>query len=310
MTADRPPVLFLAGIGRSGTTLVERVLGEVPGVLALGEVLHLWERGLGLGERCGCGEVLTGCGFWQEIGGRAFGGWDRVDLHRVAALRRRVDRASRVPALARGSARREVVEYAELYSRVYGAAAQVTGAEVVVDSSKQVSLAWCLALSGRVDLRLAHCVRDARAVAHSWSREVARPEAVDREHAQMPRYAPAYLSALWVLHNLEAEVLSRRVPSVRLRYEDFVDDPPAHTRRLLGLVGLGDTDLAHVAPTRVRLSRGHSCAGNPMRFQEGEVQVRADERWRREQPVGRTRLVTALSAPVLHRYDYLWGGTP
>ncbi|MDT4989050.1 MAG: hypothetical protein QOI74_3144, partial [Micromonosporaceae bacterium] len=35
-------VVFLGGLGRSGTTLLERVLGELPGVLPLGETVHLW----------------------------------------------------------------------------------------------------------------------------------------------------------------------------------------------------------------------------------------------------------------------------
>ncbi|HEY2794503.1 MAG TPA: sulfotransferase, partial [Micromonosporaceae bacterium] len=35
-------VVFLGGLGRSGTTLLERILGEVPGVCALGELVHLW----------------------------------------------------------------------------------------------------------------------------------------------------------------------------------------------------------------------------------------------------------------------------
>ncbi|HEY4605248.1 MAG TPA: hypothetical protein VIH08_13030, partial [Blastococcus sp.] len=34
-------VLYLAGIGRSGSTLLERILGEVPGICSLGEVVFL-----------------------------------------------------------------------------------------------------------------------------------------------------------------------------------------------------------------------------------------------------------------------------
>src|SRR5215813_3238781 len=39
-----PRVILLGGLGRSGTTLVERIVGELPGVVALGEVVHLWRR--------------------------------------------------------------------------------------------------------------------------------------------------------------------------------------------------------------------------------------------------------------------------
>src|SRR5713101_2080953 len=52
----RPRILYLGGLGRSGSTLIERLLGELPGVCAVGEVVHMWRRGVVEGERCGCGE--------------------------------------------------------------------------------------------------------------------------------------------------------------------------------------------------------------------------------------------------------------
>jgi hypothetical protein len=67
-------VLFLGGLGRSGTTLLERVLGELPGVCPLGEVVHLRERDLRNGERCGCGATFSDCDFWRSVGEEAFGG--------------------------------------------------------------------------------------------------------------------------------------------------------------------------------------------------------------------------------------------
>ncbi|WP_426508005.1 hypothetical protein ACPPVO_56650 [Dactylosporangium sp. McL0621] len=76
-------VLFLGGLGRSGTTLLERLLGELPGVVPLGEVVHLWERDIAGDERCACGDHFSECGFWQAVGEKAFGGWRHVDVWRV-----------------------------------------------------------------------------------------------------------------------------------------------------------------------------------------------------------------------------------
>ncbi|MFD0594553.1 hypothetical protein ACFQZ4_20755 [Catellatospora coxensis] len=90
-------VLFVGGLGRSGTTLIERVLGELPGVCALGEIVHLWQRDLRDDERCGCGERFSGCDFWQRVGKAAFGGWHRVDVHRILALRDLVERTRHIP---------------------------------------------------------------------------------------------------------------------------------------------------------------------------------------------------------------------
>ncbi|MCW2775635.1 MAG: sulfotransferase family protein [Nocardioides sp.] len=305
MTSPPVRILFLAGIGRSGTTLLERTLAEVDGVTALGEVMHLWDRGLVRGERCACGEHFAACPFWHQVGERAFGGWDQVDPGRIADLKHRVDRATKVPAVASGRPRalaRAVAEYVDHYARLYRAAAEITGG-VLVDSSKQVSLAWCLQTRSDLDVRVVHCVRDSRGVAYSWSKEVDRPEAVSEEYGRMPRYSPRTVSSLWLLHNAEIEALRPRVPVLRLRYEDFVRDPVTTTRAVLDHAGVTAT-ADHVRRGSVLLGSSHSCAGNPMRFRTGEVELVSDEAWRRSAPPRQARLVTAMTAPLLALYRY------
>ena len=270
--------------------------------------MHLWERGIARGERCACGRPFPECPFWAEVGDRAFGGWRQVDTVRMAWLKRQVDRVVKVPAIAVGwphGFAAEIQEYVDHFVRVYRAAADTAGHPVVlVDSSKQPSLAWCLRRSREIDLRLVHCVRDSRGVAYSWGRTVARPEAVDPEHEMMPRYSPAWASAYWCTHNLATELLSSRIPSVRLRYEDLMADPRGSTLKLLKLAEV-DVDPGHISPKSVTLGASHSCAGNPMRFTQGTIELAADESWRREQARRDTRLVTLLTAPLLSHYGYV-----
>lgn len=301
-------VLFLGGLGRSGSTLVERILGELPGVVALGEVVHLWRRDLRDGERCGCGAPFRRCRFWQEVGEHAFGGWHRVDVDRVLRLQRRVERTRHVPVLAApggGWGRRAaaVREYAGYYRRVYAAAARVAGARVVVDSSKHGALAWCLR-HGDLDLRVAQVVRDARGVAYSWTKRVPRPE---RPGAEMTRYRPGHSALLWTAQNAALSLLAwRGVPVLRVRYERFVADPHRAVRELAGFAGLDVSalDLQFLGDGQVTLGRGHSAAGNPMRFAVGPVPLRPDDAWRHLLAGRHRRLVGAVCAPLLAAYGY------
>jgi Sulfotransferase domain len=302
-------VLYIGGLGRSGSTLVERLAGQLPGTCAVGELVHLWERGIRLGERCGCGVPFGRCPFWEQAGKTGFGGWDEVDPGRVAALRSRVDRNRRIPALARRDLspgrRRELAEYTSYYARLYAAIAEVSGAELVIDSSKHPSLAHCLRWQDGVDLRVLHLVRDSRAVAYSWGREVRRPD-TDRE-SYMTRYSPGVAAAQWNGQNAAFHLL-RGVPVMRLKYEDFVAAPEAALRRIAAFAGLpamvgypfvGDAgDAGHWA----ELDTGHSVSGNPMRFTTGR-----DERWRAGLPAAQRRAVTALTLPLLAGYGYLGG---
>ena len=141
-------VVYLGGMGRSGSTLAERLLGELPQVCVAGETVHLWQRGVTDNERCGCGDAFAGCQFWSAVGEAAFGGWSKSGsgADREPA---RVGRPDQVhpaagQALGAGSAGGDLAEYTGYYRRLYGAIAQVSGCQTVVDSSKHASLAFCL----------------------------------------------------------------------------------------------------------------------------------------------------------------------
>ena len=299
-------VLFLGGLGRSGTTLVERLLGELPGVCALGEVVHLWQRDLRDDERCGCGARFSACGFWRRVGALAFGGWHNVDVDRVRYLRNVVERTRHIPRLATAiEAPEEVHEYAEYYSRVYAAAAEVSGARIVVDSSKHSALAHVLRWSSDLKLRVVHVVRDARGVAYSWTKTVARPE-TDGTQA-MTRYSPGRAALLWNAHNAAFGLLARRgVPVHRIRYEEFVSDPRTALTELAAFAGvdLGPSSLDFLQPGQPLLKVGHSAAGNPMRFTVGRIVLRRDDAWVSALPPRQRRLVGAVCAPMLRAYGY------
>src|SRR5205823_1772442 len=137
-----------------------------------------------------------------------------------------------------------------------------------------------------------------------WRRFKPRPE-VHWEERDMPRY-PAMRSALaWDLANLAAEGASRiGLPSVRVRYEDLVDDPRRALRRIVDALDLGPADLAFVSGRSATVHPAHTVAGNPMRFEQGTLHLRLDDEWRTRMPLASLRLVTALTRPLLSRYGY------
>ncbi|MFC6152722.1 sulfotransferase [Nocardioides yefusunii] len=303
-----PTVLYVGGWGRSGSTLLECLLAEVDGTVALGEVVHLWERGLKQDQLCACGANFHACDFWREIGSVAFGGWSAVDLDRVRFLAGAVDRQRWIPQSGRRSPSPEfaalAVEYASYYQRIYRAAATITGARVVIDSSKEIPTALALSHLVDLDLRVLHIVRDARGVAYSWSKVVERPEA---DGEPMPRFSPARSTTFWLSGNLTVAALRHRgVPVARLRYEDLVEAPVPTIRAAWERLGVPlQLDVPMVDDTAIELGATHSVAGNPMRFRRGLTRLRADEAWRTALPERDRRVVTAMAWPVLKSFGYL-----
>ena len=312
-------MLYIAAIGRSGTTLAERMLGQLPGVCAIGEVVHLWQRGVVTSELCGCGEPFLRCSFWRDVGAVAFGGWDETEMMRVAQLRAAVDRTRFIPSLLapglRPSLRTKLAEYVSYYRRLYDAVSVVSGGQVVVDSSKHASLAFCLRSSQTIDLRVVHVVRDSRAVAHSWTRTVSRPEA--RTTSFMPVARPAGAAWQWNHQNGAIQLLaSTGTPTLRVRYEDLVTAPERTLARIAAFGGLAvEADqLSFVgADERGRwadLNVAHTASGNPMRFQTGLIRIRRDDEWRAAMSTTQRRVVTALTLPLLTHYGYHVQGRP
>lgn len=307
---DRPRIAFLGGFGRSGSTLLERMLAEVPGVTAIGESVHLWERGLRDDENCGCGEPFSRCPRWQAVGAAAFGGWQNLDVDQVLALKSAVDRTRYVPRLAAPAASakqaRAVGEYCDLYRRLYRGVAEVTGDAVLVDASKHASLAFALRRAADLDLRVLHMVRDSRGVAYSWSKKVRRTEITDGE-VYMPRYSPAQAAVLWTANNTLFDLLGRLGTAVhRFRYEDLVAQPAAVLGEVMAYLGLpaDDETLGFLRSDSAELGVSHTIGGNPMRFSTGRLTLRADEAWRREMPPRAKLGVSALTAWPLASYGY------
>lgn len=307
---SRPQVLLIVGSGRSGSTLLERALGEVAGVAALGEVVHLWDRAVRDDELCACGQPFGACPFWSGVGRRAFGGWERVDADAAVHRRHEVIRTRRVPELLTASPssawRAQRDRLAADLATVLAAAQAESGARLLVDSSKMPAYA-ALLMRADVDLRCVQVVRDPRGVANSMRKAVPRPEAASGDDL-MHRTSPAQTALWWSAFDLVAGMLGvvGSVPFTTVRYEDFAADPVTTVRQVLDFAGLPATpgDLAHVSGDRVVLGPTHQVAGNPVRFRTGEVEIRRDDAWREQLPARDRRTVGLLTAGLRHRYRY------
>jgi len=305
------PVLYIGGWGRSGSTLLAHVLAEVPGFVSVGELRYVWQAGPEANELCGCGLTFAECPFWTAVGQEAFGGWENIDVNEVLALESAVLRHRNVPLLLMGRLapehQRKVRRYAELTASVYRAIQQVSGAEVVVDSTKNPPYAYFLraAQASGLRLRVLHLVRDSRGAAHSWAKRMARPEITNGD-AFFQEFSPLKAGVRWMECNLAFEALRRlRVPTVGMRYEALAADPRGELERMFAEMGeAGEHDLSAVGDS-VEVSGQHSVRGNPMRFAHGRQKVRTDEAWRTGMATKTRSIVVLVTWPLLLRYGYL-----
>jgi hypothetical protein len=311
---DRAKVLFIGGYSRSGSTLLDCMLGQLPGVFSTGELAYIWTHGLQENRLCGCGSRFLDCSFWTRVGELAFGGWDRLDAERMRALELRVNRHRFLPQLLAPKLsrrfRRDLRRYTEVLGSIYGAIQQASGARLIVDSTIDPAYGFLLAHVEGVDLRLLHMVRDPRATAFSWTRWQYRRDRVDTDMYQR-RFHPGVTALRWAVYHVLVHLLGRRTEggAPRVNYEQVVSSPEQQIRRIMAHAGepFADADLGFIRPGEVHLDTNHTVAGSLMRLTKGPLPVRIDDEWTRNLPPGHRRLVTLLTLPFLRGYGYLGG---
>ena len=307
MAEDRLKVLYVTGFGRSGTTILDNILGQLDGVFAAGELHYIWDRSLEQNRLCACGEAFSDCPVWQSVVA-SLGADFEPDTARLVQLRESLNPRRSIWARLRGSshsASPDVAEYAAAMERLYRGVAAATDSRVVVDSSKSPALGHLLDLMPGIDPYVVHLVRDPRAVAFSWLKKKVYDPSGD-EPMFMSQHPPARSAKLWLVWNLTAEMLWARRSGryLRLRYEDFTDRPRETLEQVVRLILDEVPPLPFVGDFEVDLTRSHSMAGNPSRFESGTVTISRDDTWRQQLPPSVQRLVTLLTWPLARRYGY------
>jgi hypothetical protein len=308
MTNDPVKVLYVVGLGRSGSTILSNSLGQIGGFFSGGELNFIWKHNVLENRLCGCGRPFRECPVWTRVMDEAFGGMDAVDPREMMRLQALGTRTRHIPLMLTEKGRRSLAERLETflanYGSLYEAIANVTGSRVIVDSSKEPAHGFAMSMVPDVDFFILHLVRDPRAAAYSWLKKKPQPDSDAKEF--MVRFSPTKSSAMWDSWNASAEALWRRTPQryLRLRYEDFVADPHRRLVDALKVLGEEDAEVPLVGEREVKLGVSHTVSGNPNRFDTGAVELRTDREWISRMTPRDKALVTTLTLPLLRRYGY------
>jgi hypothetical protein len=308
-SAEPLRIIYICGYGRSGSTILDILLGNSNTIFGAGELGNLPRRVWPQDEYCACGTRVRSCGFWREV----IALWQRdapadmTESYRALQLRQEAGWTGR-PGLGR-AARDEFARYRELTVGLYAAIGAVSGKRVIVDSTKLPARGLALAAMPEIDLRVIHLVRDGRGVAWSLLKPKVKNEAAGVEKAMPPR-SVARTALRWSLANLAAERLCARVGAARsiwVRYEDLIAAPE---RTLAAIGALAEADLAPLAQALAAgatLRPDHQVAGNRLRM-TSELSLRLDHEWIERMPQRQTRAFQLISGGLLRRYGY--GGSP
>ncbi len=302
---DRIPLIYILSSGRSGTTLLDLLIGSAQRAWTVGEAQLLpWE----LREQrspCGCARPVSECPFWSELLDDLPLDQSRypIEHFREAYGVGRVVRWRRLPGLLRGRTRASEEPAVSAYGRVnaaylrtvWDAAGSWADEQVrwLVDASMDPYRLLWLKASDRFDLRVVHLTKSPPAFVYSMVR--------DRLPAGWKK--TIRMAGRWLVENAlmvrlcDAAFVSEHVR--RLRYEDLAGQPDKARRALSEWL---DLEFPPWDGRTFRSYENHAISGNEMRWEDTEVEL--DTRWRHQLPDLHRRVTGLITAPLAARLGY------
>lgn len=272
-------VLYIAGYGRSGSTVLDVLLGNHPAMVSIGEATYLLDDWSDPERVCACGTPYPHCPFWGEL-------FDDAPFARnpdalASAVREVEHRRRGLPTLFGRPAQR--ARYRAIARHVLQHARRASGKPIVVDSSKSArDAAWrglALAEAAGQDVYVLHLVRSGRATVASAVR-TGRNWALEG-HVENPPLLGARTAVGWTLANALVSALGRfrLAPEryLRLRFEDLRAHPHRAIAHIGRFVGVDTEALAQRVAAGEAFEVGHNVGGNRLRKKEA-VRLRQRDR--------------------------------
>jgi hypothetical protein len=334
-------VLKITGLGRSGSTILDIVLGNHSQIESVGEVMNLFRTGwisqeslYGIDQKrlrrplCTCGKRLDvlyvdtpdeACPFWSSVRHEWVERTDGGSIESYPRLQNDFELKRRWPRLLYEKRRPSALfrSYTRLTRAFFESIRAVSGKPIIVDCSKISVRAYALGMVPGIDLYVVHLVRDGRGVitSHRKSFEKGLQAGIMWDHKGPPVWKTAvrrralYLVSVvrWTVQNLAAEwVCTQLGPkrTMRLRYEDFVADPKAALERIGSLIELDLTDVAEAASSGKPMQAGHNIGGNKTK-KSGSITLRPDAKeWKSALSPTEQLLSWVSMGWLMRRYGY------
>lgn len=260
-------IIYIAGDGRSGSTLLDSVLSNIEGSLSVGECHRFWVRYTENESRCGCNKNIGECELWHEVDTRLkakFPDYNAAEFGRQVQQIQYYKNFKKIPALLASEA---WANFREVVQTFYEIISEISEKKIIIDSSKSMPWAYVLQHLGVFDVRIIHLERKLTAVANSWKKTIQLPEYTEKE-VFMPKKGNWLILKTWLKIKKMAGTLKIADNFMFVRYEQLCLEPEKELRPIASFVGEPmDIDDLKAKPN-------HAIGGNPMRNSLDTLEIR------------------------------------
>jgi len=213
-----PAVIYIGGYGRSGSTLLDRILGQHPKIFSGGE-LHRYGEFIRSNLLCSCGKAVPDCEIWSDVDRLT----DKVGTKASARwLNSAFGLVLKVPVDQKG-------DFVDDQRQLFQSIASVAGAAAIVDSSKTsygaAGRPAALYRHAGIDLYFIHLVRHPYSVWASLNRGTNKQLEGRLSHWGARRMVSLRAAIGWRFANAMAVRTAEEFGpdrAITVRYEDLI----------------------------------------------------------------------------------------
>ncbi|OBX21649.1 MULTISPECIES: sulfotransferase [Bizionia] len=207
-------ILYLLGSGRSGTTLLATILNSTNDITTSGEV-HQFYTYLQNKSTCSCGDVVCECDFWSDVITDLNVSED--EIHTFQKKQNNEEGHRYILSILLG--RKASADYIASQERLFTAISNHTNKNWILDSSKYIGRFLLLNQIPSLKVKGIYVVRDVRGVINSFNKQVQTPK------------KPINTIFYYLLTNFFGQLVCWiHKDVIKLKYEDFIDNPHDHTQ--------------------------------------------------------------------------------
>lgn len=301
-------IIYIAGYGRSGSTLLERILSSNEKIFGMGELSRLPDFIDQKSGLCSCGEELRNCKFWGKVLQRlttlqgSFSRWERTQCQKECFTHF-------LQGLFNNSSQ-GAMNYATLTKRLFTTIFECVPKPVdyVVDSSKTARKSFfrpiALSRTAGLDVKVIHLVRDGRGC--MWSNLKGSNRRMEMGLDPHIPFAALRTALSWPLANIAAhlfKVFHASGSYTRIRYENFVENPTNVLNKLGDFLGVDFADQIQMLKNQEPIPLSHQLAGNRLRSKE-RIILNKDVEWKEKLKLRHKLLFWLLDWPWVLLYGY------
>ncbi len=286
-------------MGRSGGTLLGRILGNTVESIYVGEVRFFWEKGLIQNYKCSCNNEFSNCTFWSEVVKKYK---DDVPLENIKKISKELSQIERLQNFSTLKKMKRyhsinspiIKKYLALNEKLYESIVNVSGKNTIVESSRIPGRLLALSLSDKFELFPIHLIRDPRGVLNSLINQDLRNYGYAK-HSDMRRILE------WNVNNIYSLKVMKMLNSDQnfyIWYKNFVRHPINVLSDLEEFLGYKIDYKGEDGTVSVNLGTGHIFSGNESRFKSGLIEVAEDIKWKKQLRLQKKMIIGAATLPL------------